>query len=108
MVKPEYLFGGLEGFEWDAGNTEKLWLRHGVLPVEAEQVLTGTPLLTRDLKHSQEEERVLAYGQTEEGRRLAVIFTVRQGRMRVISARPMNRTERRFYDQAQTRTEANS
>ena len=37
-VRDEFL-AGLEGFEWDAGNSEKNWRSHEVRQTEAEQVL---------------------------------------------------------------------
>ena len=105
----EDLVPGLEGFEWDAGNTDKNWHRHAVRQGEAEQALLNTPLvLAADITHSQAEARFIALGQTETGRRLAVVFTVRGNRIRVISARTMSKTERRAYGQAQAKPEGDS
>lgn len=105
----EDLVPGLEEFEWDAGNTDKNWLRHAVRQAEAEQALLNTPLvLAADITHSRAEARFIALGQTDTGRGLAVVFTVRGKRIRVISARAMSRTERRAYDQAQSKPESNS
>ena len=100
---------GLDGFEWDEGNSDKNWLRHRVRQVEAEQALLNRPLIVAaDVPHSQKEQRWLALGQTDAARRLAVIFTVRGSRVRVISARAMSPAERRIYAQAQTRSEGHS
>ena len=105
----EDLVPGLEGFEWDGGNTDKNWLRHAVHQAEAEQALLNTPLvLVADVTHSQAEARFIALGQTETGRGLAVVFTVRGNRIRVISARTMSKRERRVYGQAQSKPEADS
>jgi len=102
-------FGGLEGFEWDDGNSDKSWHRHAVRQVEAEQTLLNRPLLLAlDDKHSQQEPRFIALGQTDAQRPLAVVFTVRDTRIRVISARPMTQPERRIYGQAQAHPEADS
>jgi len=101
-------FGGLEGFEWDEGNSEKSWQRHAVRQVEAEQVLLNRPVLVAlDVKHFEQEPRFVALGQTDVRRRLTVVFTVREARIRVISARPMSSAERRIYGQVQARFEAN-
>ena len=109
MGVPDELFAGLEGFEWDEENSDKNWRRHAVRQVEAEQTLLNRPLLlAADLQHSQQEPRFLALGQTDAGRRLAVVFTVRGTRVRVISARPMSQAERRIYGQAQAHSEADS
>jgi uncharacterized DUF497 family protein len=97
----------VEGFEWDAGNSEKNWRRHRIRQVEAEQVLLNRPLLvTEDVKHSQQEARFFTLGTTDRGRGLAVVFTVRANLVRVISARPMSSRERRAYAKAQSRSEA--
>lgn len=97
----------VEGFEWDAGNSEKNWLRHRVRQVEAEQVLLNRPLLLApDVRHTGQEARFFTLGMTDRARGLAVVFTVRANRVRVISARPMSRRERRAYAKAQSRSEA--
>lgn len=99
----------LEGFEWDAGNTDKNWLRHEVRQAEAEQALLNTPLVVAtDLKHSAAEPRFLALGQTDARRLLAVVLTIRGRRVRVISARTMSKGERRVYGQARSEAEADS
>lgn len=89
-----------EGFEWDAANAEKNWENHRVSPVEAEQVFFNEPLLSaEDTKHSQEEPRYYVLGQTDTGRMLFIAFTVRKKNIRVISARDMNRKEKKVYRQ---------
>jgi uncharacterized protein len=90
-----------EGFEWDAGNSRKNVDKHGVSQAEAEQTFLNEPLLVNpDNKHSGEEERFHALGQTDEGRRLHITFAIRRGSLiRVISARDMNRRERALYVQ---------
>lgn len=88
------------GFEWDKGNSDKNWIKHRVSRSECEQVFFNLPLVvTDDTKHSKEESRFFALGQTDTGRGLFVIFTVRGDTIRVISARDMNRKERRIYDE---------
>lgn len=89
---------GIEGFEWDAGNRGKN-LQHGVADGEAEQAFFGVPLLIpEDPRHSATEQRFHALGQSAVGRRLHVTFTLRDRRIRVISARDMHRKERVIYD----------
>ena len=96
------LFQGITGFEWDEGNSEKNWRRHRVTQLEAEQVFFNQPILvSHDLAHSGEEVRYFALGRTNAGRTLMLVFTVRRPLLRVISARPMSRRERRQYGQAQ-------
>ncbi len=90
------------GFEWDSGNAEKNWERHRVSDGEAEEVFFNQPLLVAfDEEHSQQEPRYFALGQTNAGRPLFVVFTIRGEVIRVISARDMGRRERRVYERAQ-------
>lgn len=94
----EEFLAGLEGFEWDAGNSEKNWRHHEVRQTEAEQVLLNRPLVfAPDVEHSRAEPRYFTLGRTDSGRELAIVFTTRGKRVRVISARPMSRAERRSY-----------
>ena len=88
------------GFDWDAGNQEKN-LKHGVHASECEQVFFNEPLvILDDPKHSEAEDRFSAFGQTDLGRMLVVVYTTRDNLIRVISARDMNRRERKFYEHA--------
>ena len=92
-IVPEF-----ESFDWSAGNAEKNWERHRVKPREAEQVFFNMPLLKgADPAHSEAEKRFYALGQTDEGRKLFVAFTIRGRRLRVVSVRDMSRKERRIY-----------
>ena len=92
----------LEGFQWDAGNSEKNWRRHEVSQAECEQVFFNQPLVVDpDVEHSRGEPRFFALGHTDASRELAVVFTLRGKLIRVISARPMSRSERREYVRAQ-------
>ncbi|MDB5613931.1 MAG: hypothetical protein JWQ22_1584 [Devosia sp.] len=91
------------GFEWDAGNARKNQDKHSVSQSEAEQVFFNDPLLLlTDSRHSADEARYHALGQTEDGRLLLIAFTLREGDslIRVISARDMNRRERSDYEAA--------
>ncbi|MDZ7837490.1 MAG: BrnT family toxin [Actinomycetota bacterium] len=86
------------GFQWDKGNIEKNWLKHKVSPPECEQIFFNIPLIVHDdIKHSEEENRYYILGKTNANRFLFVVFTLRQKQIRIISARDMNREERRVY-----------
>lgn len=83
------------GFQWDAGNVEKNWIRHAVSVAGCEQLFFNEPLVVAsDEKHARAETRFHALGQTNDGRRLLVVFTLRDTLIRVISAREMSRRER--------------
>jgi len=89
----------VEGFEWDKGNIKKNWGTHGVTFLECEEVFFNQPLIVQgDEVHSQEEIRYYVLGQTDRKRRLFIVFTIRNKKIRVISARDMNRKEKIIYD----------
>ncbi len=92
---------GASGFEWDEGNSLKNWLKHLVSMPECEEVFRNKPLLLLpDTKHSEGEERWIALGKTNLERKLFLSFTVRDDRIRIISARSMSRREREQYEEA--------
>jgi len=82
-------------FDWDKGNLNKNRLKHGVSTDECEEIFFNNPLLSEDVIHSQAEPRIKALGKTNLGRKLFVVFTLRGGRIRVISARDQNKKERK-------------
>ena len=101
MDKIEKLFE-CEGFDWDKGNIEKNWLKHKVSPVECEQIFFNELLIILDdPEHSIAEERFAAFGCTDAGRFLVIVFTKRARLIRIISARDMDRRERKFYEEEQ-------
>jgi hypothetical protein len=89
----------ITGFQWDEGNLLKNWQKHRVTAVECEQVFFNQPVLAvPDEQHSDTEARFYILGQTDSGRELFVVFTTRGNLIRVISARDMNRKERKIYE----------
>jgi uncharacterized DUF497 family protein len=72
------LIEAVEGFEWDAGTSEKNWKRHQVTQAECEQVFANLPLLVSvTAKAGDAESRCFGLGRTDAARELAVVFTVR-------------------------------
>ena len=95
------------GFEWDKHNADKNWEKHGVSNVEAEQAFFNQPLLLfEDRKHSKSEARSYVLGQTDAGRLLMIVFTIRGDKIRVISAREMSRKEKRIYERQEKETDS--
>ncbi len=93
------------GFDWDEGNAEKNWVSHRVSPSECEQIFFNLPMIvSEDVKHSQSESRYYALGQTNTGRGLFLVFTIRRDLIRVISARDMNKKERKAYQNEKENT----
>lgn len=82
-------------FSWDAANIAHI-ARHGVTPEEAEQVLQNDPIdLERQIQNY--EERFVHLGETDAGRVVFVIVTVREDALRVVSAFPADRANRKHY-----------
>jgi uncharacterized DUF497 family protein len=98
MILPDRI-ANCVGFEWDEGNLPKICEKHNVSGAECEQMFFNHPLIAaRDEKHSRGEDRYYALGHTDAGRLLFVVFTIRKELVRPISARDMNRKERKVYE----------
>ena len=95
-------FAGIEGFDWDEGNSRKSVEKHDVNQAEAEQIFFNDPLLiVEDARHRAIEVRLHPLVRTDAGRLIHISFTLRGGGrlIRVISARTMHRKERLRYEQ---------
>lgn len=88
-------------FEWDNGNLNKSQIKHSVNPEEVEDVfnLKMAVPLGRQISPKVDEERLCIVGPSSEGRMLSVVFTLREGAIRPISARNASRKERRLYEE---------
>ena len=86
-------------FEWDSGNLDKSYLKHGILPKETEEVfIDNASIVLPDVKHSQKEERFIIVGRSLNKLNLFIVFTVRGSKVRVISVRKMHREEVERYE----------
>jgi hypothetical protein len=93
-------------FEWDKGNIDKNWINHKVSNVECEEIFFNSPfLLEEDLIHFQNEKRYYILGRTNNNRLLFISFTVREQKIRIISARDMSKKERRIYNAKENNSE---
>ncbi len=98
MADESGFLSGCVGFDWDRHNAGKNWQRRRVTPSECEEIFFNRPLVVADdVRHSEKENRFYALGNTDSGRMLFVVFTVRRNLIRVISARDMSRKEREAY-----------
>jgi len=84
-------------FEWDDGNTNHI-RRHGPTPEEAEQAFANDPMELAAVNRKGEARR-LTLGPTDAGRVLAVASTQRKDRIRIVTAYPANRKQRRIYEE---------
>ena len=88
-------------FEWDKGNNSKSATKHKISIDEVEAVFrSGLALpLGIQITPKVEEQRLGLVGPTVSGRLLQIAFVLREGRVRVISARPAHRKERKQYEE---------
>jgi len=87
------------GFEWDTGNKGKN-LKHKVADEECEEVFFDPrKVIQKDKLHSQKEERFILIGKTNQEKLLYVSFTIRKDKIRIISARDLNKKEYKLYEE---------
>lgn len=88
-------------FEWDTGNTGKNWIKHNISDKECEEPFFDLrQFIVEDIQHSEKEIRYLLFGNTEQNKLLVATFTIRENRIRIISARPINKKEKIIYEKA--------
>jgi len=89
-------------FNWDSGNSGKNKSSHNVEDWECEEIFFDpTKVILRDKLHSGKEERFILLGQTRQNRLLYLVFTIRNEKIRVISARDITkRKEIEIYEKA--------
>ena len=86
-------------FEWEQAKAASNLLKHGVGFEEAATVFEDDLSLTgNDPDHSVGERRFLTFGLSAANRLLVVAHTERSGKIRIISARPATRAERKIYE----------
>jgi uncharacterized DUF497 family protein len=84
----------IERISWDQETVDHI-SDHLVSPEEVEEVLfndVDTPLVMRG-----EEGKYLAYGKTQGGRLLFIVWTSKYRKTKIITARDMTEKEKRFY-----------
>lgn len=89
-------------FEWDPAKAAANPGKHEGVTFGEAMTAFGDPLggIVDDPEHSVGEARLVLLAQSSRGRLLAVMFTERgPDRVRLISARPATRPERRSYEQ---------
>ena len=86
-------------FEWDKGNIGKN-KKHSISDREAEEVFFDNKrFIFKDKIHSQGEERFRIIGKTKKQRLLFAVFTKRGKKIRIISARGINKKEVYLYEE---------
>ena len=82
-------------FEWDRNNLGKI-RAHGIRREEAQQALANDPIPIYE-QDVGGEVRFVYYGETDEGRLLAVILTERGDKLRVVTAYGLDAGQKRDY-----------
>jgi uncharacterized protein len=87
-------------FDWDLGKARQNVAKHGVSFEEATTVFDD-PLYVDffDPEHSEEEDRYLRVGCSNQKRTLVVPYTERDDQARIISARLATKHEREAYEE---------
>jgi uncharacterized DUF497 family protein len=85
-------------FEWDAKKNEANVGKHGIDFAEALKVFSDPGAIVFEGKHRPNEARHLIVGRMSDVL-IAVVYTMRQGCIRIISARRARTSERKRYGQ---------
>jgi uncharacterized DUF497 family protein len=83
-------------FDWDDANVDHI-AEHDIDPEEAEEAFGDPRRKTADARNTATERRGAIIGRTGDGRLLFVVFTIRYGRVRVVTARDATEGEQRRY-----------
>lgn len=87
-------------FEWDEQKAKTNLLKHSVAFDEAKSVFTDPFYVDfYDPDHSDDEERYIIIGQSQQGRLLVVSYTERLQSIRLFSARAATRREIEAYEE---------
>jgi uncharacterized DUF497 family protein len=88
-------------FTWDEAKRLVNLNKHGIDFHEASTVIVDPLVRTMpDPLHSNEEDRYVALGTSDQQRLLVVIFTYRNDQVRIISGRKATAAEKRMYANA--------
>jgi len=85
-------------FEWDEDKRRLNLSKHGLDFLDAQELFSGPMLVRPDHRHEYGEPRFIGYG-TIQGRVVAVAFTTRGKKIRIISLRKGNSREQERFAQ---------
>ena len=90
-------------YEWDVAKAASNLAKHGVSFLDATEVFEDPGRLEADVSRAADGELRFEIVGMFERRLLAVVYTLRGDTVRLISARPTNRTEEKLYGHRQIR-----
>jgi uncharacterized protein len=88
-------------FEWDTAKDEANQRKHSIGFRQAAEIFHGFVLVSADTRRDYGEQRFVALGEYD-GEVIRLVFTERQGNIRIISAWKANRNDRKNYQKART------
>ena len=94
-----YMYVRSMEFEWDEAKNRTNIRKHGIGFETAKLIFEGTVATSPDRRRDYGEDRRISIGRVEPGALIVVTHTERRGRIRLISARPASRKERRVYNE---------
>ena len=91
-------------YEWDEDKNQQNISKHGVSFHDACKIFDEITVDALDDRHDYGETRTISIGVLKNVAILVVVHTDRNGKCRIMSARPANKKERRHYDEAIRKT----
>ena len=89
----------MKKFEWDEAKNQSNIRKHGIGFDTAKRIFDGRVATSPDTRQEYGEDRHISIGPVEPGALIVVAHTQRGRRIRLISARPASRKERKAYDE---------
>ena len=87
-------------FEWDEIKAQSNLRKHGISFEEATTAFGDTLSITIDDPfHSQDEDRLILIGLSEDLKTLVVVHVEKRETIRIISARKASKKEKQFYEE---------
>ena len=86
-------------FEWNAAKDAANKRKHGIGFREAAEIFRGYVLTSEDARRDYGERRLIALGEYD-GEIIRIVFTERDGKIRIITAWKASRNDRKDYQKA--------
>jgi uncharacterized protein len=94
-------------FQWDDEKDNKNQDKHGISFDEAQEIFMFPIIEYEDNRQDYGEVRKIATGRNTENFLMTVVYTFRNDKIRIISARTANKKERKKYENSQQKDKNN-